>query len=88
MVETVEEECTMKFVFDNTEELFPTAKVHVKAPNINCVMKPHVDNIEPMFDATQEQLTTTMEDHIHNNDPVTPVGLTNMLHLDFLRGKD
>ena len=28
IVETVEEECTLKFVYDDAEELFPTTKVY------------------------------------------------------------
>ena len=51
VVETVEEECTSTFVFDDAEELFLTVKVHVKAPNMDCA-KPLVDNIEAMFDGT------------------------------------
>ena len=88
IVETIEEEYTMKYVFNNAKELFLTTKVYVKAQNIDYVMKLHVDNVKPMFDAPQEQRTTKMKDHIHNINPVTPVGLTKTLSPDFLYGKD
>ena len=49
IVETFEEECPTKCVFDDAEELVPSMKVHVKATNIDCVTKSPMDNVELMI---------------------------------------
>lgn len=56
IVEIVEEECASQFVYNNAEELFPTAKVHIETLTTNHTI-PDMNNIEPMFDEPQEQLT-------------------------------
>ena len=88
IVETVEEECPMKCVFDNAEELFPYKVAHFEANNINCVTDAPPDSIESVFDTPPAWSTTKVELHNHNNNPKTPGGVTETLCLDFLHGED
>ena len=75
-------------MFDDAEVLFPSKMVHFKASNINCVTETYLDNIDLMCDASQGESTTKVEHHIHNNNLVTPGGLTKMLSLDVIHSKD
>lgn len=47
-----------------------------------------LDNIDPVFDALQGELTTKVEHHIYNNNPETPGGVAETLCPNFLHSKD
>ena len=52
-VEMVEENDTPKFVYNNSKELFPTAKLHIESPSRDHTT-PDVDRAEPMFNEPLE----------------------------------
>ena len=84
IVETVGEEFPTKYVFDKSEELFPSKVFHVKANIIDCVMDAPLDSIDTMFDTPQGQSTTKVEHNNHNNNLETPGGVSETLRPDYI----
>ena len=66
-VEIVEEEYTSKFVYNNSEELFPTKRVHINTPTIND-MQSDMDNIELMFNDQHEHSNPMFHKEVDDED--------------------
>ena len=70
IVETVKEESTSKFVYYDTEELFPARRVHIDTPTINDT-QPYMDSIEPMFDEHNKHSKPTFHEEVNDEDLMT-----------------
>ena len=87
LVETVDEEATSKFVYEDAEEPFPTAETYDK-PKLMQDTGLDVKDINPVYEEYHEHMKQTLHQEMSDANLVMTQDTSNKMCPNFLQGEE